>query len=199
MPACGNTCGRCAGAHGDVLNVHTGSVLNVHTERGVGAWGRRGRAGGVSVTHQHQHTTHNEQTHNTEHARWHRQFCLPKFAHVGLSLDPRGSPKETLGSYTFFNLRIDREQHVPDSSNHSLYLIKLFSFSNLEGSSGGNQPPHGSISLSPSPLPPSSTTTKHNTQHTEIETQRQRQRQNPSFTNNLHVRHFPRCSVTKSP
>ena len=33
-PACGNTCGRGAGAHGDVLNVHTVSVLNVHTGRG---------------------------------------------------------------------------------------------------------------------------------------------------------------------
>ena len=26
----------------------------------------------------------------------HRQFCLPKFAHVRLSLDPRGSPKKPL-------------------------------------------------------------------------------------------------------
>ena len=35
-PACGNTSGRGAGTHGDVLNVHTGGggggVLNVHTE-----------------------------------------------------------------------------------------------------------------------------------------------------------------------
>ena len=31
-PACGNTCGRGAGAHGDVLNVHTEGVLNVHTQ-----------------------------------------------------------------------------------------------------------------------------------------------------------------------
>ena len=28
-PACGNTCGRGAGPHRDVLNVHTGGVLNV--------------------------------------------------------------------------------------------------------------------------------------------------------------------------
>ena len=72
-----------------------------------------------------------------------------------------------------FSLRIDREQHVPDSSNHSLYLIKLFSFSNLEGSSAGNQLPEGSISLSPSPpfLPPTPQ------QHTTRNTQRQRQRQ----------------------
>ena len=31
------------------------------------------------------------------------------------------------------SLRISREQHVPDSSNHSLYLMKLFVFSCPEG------------------------------------------------------------------
>ena len=40
---------------------------------------------------------------------------------------------ETFGSFPFSSLRIDREQHVPDSSNHSLSLIKLFSFSCPEG------------------------------------------------------------------
>ena len=68
----------------------------VRTERGVGGrvGGRRGE--GVSVTHQHTrqhphcaHQQHTQRTtHNTEHARCHRQLCLPKFAHVGLSLDP---------------------------------------------------------------------------------------------------------------
>ena len=45
------------------------------------------------IAHQQhtQRTTNKRTTHNTEHARWHRQFCLPKFAHVVLSLDPRGS------------------------------------------------------------------------------------------------------------
>ena len=33
-----------------------------------------------------------------------------------------------------FSLRIDREQLVPESSNHSLYLMNLFIFSNLEES-----------------------------------------------------------------
>ena len=37
--------------------------------------------------------------------------------------------EETFGSFPFSSVRIDREQHVPDSSNHSLSLIKLFSFS----------------------------------------------------------------------
>ena len=36
--------------------------------------------------------------------------------------------KETRGSYTFFSLRIDREQHVPDSSNHSLLPDKAVQF-----------------------------------------------------------------------
>ena len=48
----------------------------------------------------------------------------------------RGSPQETFGSYRFQGMRTGREQHVPDSSNHSLYLIKLFSFSNIEGNFG---------------------------------------------------------------
>ena len=52
------TCGRGAGAHGDVLNLHTAGVLNVHTERGVGG------EEGVSVTHQHQHQHTHEDPHN---------------------------------------------------------------------------------------------------------------------------------------
>ena len=41
--------------------------------------------------------------------------------------------EDTFGSFPFSFLRIDREQHVPDSSNHSLSLVKLFSFSCPEG------------------------------------------------------------------
>ena len=55
----------------------------------------------------------------------HRQFCLQRTAHVGLSLGPAGSPKVTTGSCPCSSLRKDREQHVPDSSNHSLYLMKI--------------------------------------------------------------------------
>ena len=43
-PASGNTCGRGAGTHGDVSNVHTGGVLNVHRVRGVGRRGWRWRS-----------------------------------------------------------------------------------------------------------------------------------------------------------
>ena len=58
----------------------------------------------------------------------HHQFCLPRLVH-------------DLASWILhnFSLRIDREQHVPDSSNHSLYLTKLLSSSypgeTLEGTS----------------------------------------------------------------
>ena len=69
----------------------------------------------------------------------HRQFCLRRTAHVGLSLGPTGSPKVTTGCCPCSSLRKDREQHVPDSSNHSLYIIKLLSSSypgeTLEGTS----------------------------------------------------------------
>ena len=46
---------------------------------------------------------------------------LPNLPHEGATLDPQRFTKKTLGSYTFFSLRLDREQHVPDSSNHSLF------------------------------------------------------------------------------
>ena len=49
----------------------------------------------------------------------------------------------------FWSLRIGREQHVPDSSVHSLYLMKLLSSSSPEGHCEGNQPRDGSICLSP--------------------------------------------------
>ena len=99
---CFSACGRGAGTHGDVLNVHTESVF--------------------------------ESTHGG-----HRQFCLQRTAHAWLSLGPTGSPKVTTGCCPCSSLRKDREQHVPDSSNHSLCLIKLLSNSycaeTLEGTS----------------------------------------------------------------
>ena len=72
------------------------------------------------------------------HTEGHRQFCLPRKAHVEFSLGPRGSPKNPWILHNA-SLRTDREQHVPDSSNHSLYLMKLLSSSypeeTLEGTS----------------------------------------------------------------
>jgi len=46
------------------------------------------------------------------------------------------------------SLRIGRRQHAPDSSHHSLYLVKLFTSSYPEGNFGRNQL-DGSISLLP--------------------------------------------------
>ena len=54
----------------------------------------------------------------------HRQFCSPKFAHK-LS---RASERFTERNPWFLpiqGLRTGQEQHVPESSNHSLYLMKL--------------------------------------------------------------------------
>ena len=78
----------------------------------------------------------------------HRQFCLQRTAHVGLSLGPTGSPKVTTGCCSCSSLRKDREQHVPDFSNHSLYLMKIVKQQLLWWNSGGNQPWDGSICLS---------------------------------------------------
>ena len=138
--------------------------MNIHTGRGEG--GEK-----VSVTHPHTHTHTNTHTLHTTHTRQHPHIAhqqhtqrtnaqhttrkvsspilLTKICpHVGLAPDPRGSPKNPWILH-IFSLRIDREQHVPDSSNHSLYQIKLFNSSSPEGHCGRNQPPDGSICLSP--------------------------------------------------
>ena len=144
----GTTLASGAGTHGDVLNVHTENVLNVDTERGVGVWG-------VSVTHQYQHqhtptpahctpTTHT--THNTQHRTRKVSSPVPltQICHVGLS---RASEVYHFTALTFRALL--RDNNVPDSSDHSLHLKKLFNSSSPEGHRGRNQPPGGSICLSP--------------------------------------------------
>ena len=85
-----------------------------------------------------------------------RQFCLPRKVHVEFSLGPTEVHQRNPWILHIFSLRMNREQHVSDSSNHSLHLIKPFNLSNIEGNFGGDQQPDGSISLSPSPflLPP---------------------------------------------
>ena len=74
-PACVTTCGRGAGTHGDVLNLHKEGFF-VHTHGREGERRERGEGG-------------------------HRQFCLPRKAHEEFSLGPTSSPKETVGSYPF--------------------------------------------------------------------------------------------------
>ena len=56
------------------------------------------------------------------------KFCLQRKAHVEFSLGPREVHQSNHWIFQFSSLRTDREQHVPDSSNHSLYLMKLFVF-----------------------------------------------------------------------
>ena len=79
-----------------------------------------------------------------------------------------------------FSLRIGREQHVPYSSNQSLCLIQLFSFSIIAENFGGNQLPDSSISFSPSTT--NTTTTQHHTKHTETDTHREKQHFQACFT-----------------
>ena len=67
-------------------------------------------------------------------------------------------------------------------------LIKLFSFSNLEGNFGGNQRPDGSISLYPSPSLPSSSLHHHNHNNTERQRKR-REKETQLFSSLLH--HLP--------
>ena len=74
----------------------------------------------------------------------------PKFAHVWSSLGPRVPPKKPMDLTHFQFENTSREQHVAESSNHSLCLVKLFSFSNPGWHCGGR---HGSVCLLP-PLPP---------------------------------------------
>ena len=69
-------------------------------------------------------------------------------AHVELSLAPEVH-QSNHWILPIKSLRLGREQHVPDSSNHPLYMMKLFNSSFLEGNFGGNQLLDGSISLSP--------------------------------------------------
>ena len=44
---------------------------------------------------------------------------------------------------------LQRHKHVPDSSNHSLHLLRLFNSSSPEGHCGGNQLLDGSVCVSP--------------------------------------------------
>ena len=81
-----------------VAGIH-GDVLNVHTEAFL-----------------------------NPHTGGRRQFCLPRKAHVEFSVGLREVHQRNRWIIHIFSLRTDREQHVSDSSNHSLYLIKLFSF-----------------------------------------------------------------------
>ena len=86
-----------------------------------------------------------------------RQFCLRSKAHVEVLLGHREvHQRNSWLDQTHFQFENRSRTTCPDSSNHSLYLIKLFNSSYTEGHCGGNQQPDGSICLSPLSLPPSS-------------------------------------------
>ena len=125
----------------------------------------------------------------------HRQFCLPNLPTLVIT-SFRGSPKKLL-DLSHSSLRKDREQHVPDSSNYSLYLMKLFSFSNLEENFGGNQQPDGSSCLSNSPSlpsPPPPQPQPPHTTHRDKETETQRQRETEKEDSEKDVSHFKLAS-----
>ena len=58
-------------------------------------------------------------------------------------------PRLTEISITLTFWALHRHKHVPDSSDHSLYLVKLLNSNSPEEHCEGNQPPDGSICLSP--------------------------------------------------
>ena len=82
-----------------------------------------------------------------------------RMAHAEFSLGTREVHQRTPWIFPFSGLRTGREQHVPDSSNHSLYLIKLFNSSSSVGHCGGNQLSDGSVCISP--ISPSRTNDLH--------------------------------------
>ena len=109
--------------------------------------------------------------------RSHRQFCLPRKAHVQFSLAPEIFNKETLGSYTFSSLR--SRTTCPRFLQSFALPDKAASFSNLEGNFVGNQQLDGSVGLFPSPLlppPPPQPQPRPPQQHTTHNPQRQRHR-----------------------
>ena len=75
VPVCSGTTRTCVSTCARGPGTH-GDVLNVHT--GTLRMNTQQEGGGG-----------------------HRQFCLPKFAHVGLSCAPEKFTKEALGSYPF--------------------------------------------------------------------------------------------------
>ena len=98
---CVTTCGRGAGTHGDVLNLHM-EVFGTDTRRRMEE--KRERGGGLTVSSANHETAHVELSRALERFTERNPWFLP-----------------------IQGLRKGREQHVPESYNHSLYLMKLLS------------------------------------------------------------------------
>ena len=138
-----STCERGASIHWKVLNVHTETFwtdtrglsachTTHHTAHTPQHKTQLTRHNSPDTTHktQHNNAQHNNAQHNNHHNRPHHRHHMhshtqhnssPKFAHVGLS---RASEVHQNKHWILhiFSLKIDREQDVADSSNHSLYL-----------------------------------------------------------------------------
>ena len=134
------------------------------------------------------HTESCGRTHGEE-GECHRQFCLPEFAHVGLSLGPRGPAKKPL-DLTHFKFVIGREQHVADSSDHSLYLMKLLRSSYLERTAEGVS--CEMVRFVSSSSPSSSTTTTTTTHNNHNNPQRQQEQHARTQTTDGTTQHTQR-------
>ena len=135
---CGNTCARGAGTHGDVLNLHT-EVFGTDTW-GRGRRGERGEGGSPSV------------------------LLTKKSPRRVLTWPHRFTERNPL-ILPIQGLRIDREQLVPESSNHSLHLMNLFIFSNLEESAHTTDT--NTNTKTQTPTQQTQTPTQRHTQHTQ--------------------------------
>ena len=109
---CVTTCGRGAGTHGDVLNLHTEVFWDGHTGE------RRGE----------------EREGEEREGRGSPSVLLTKKSPRRVLTWPHKFTERNPWILPIRSFRIDREQLVPESSNHSLYLMNLFIFSNLEES-----------------------------------------------------------------
>ena len=92
LATCVTTCGRGAGTHGDVLNLHT-EVFGTDTKRRGGRGERGERRGGVTVSSANHETAHVELSRASERFTERNPWFLP-----------------------IQGLRTGQEQHVPDEA-----------------------------------------------------------------------------------
>ena len=103
------TSARGAGTHGGVLNLHTGTFLNVHTPSL------------PSSNAPHTHAKKKRDKNEGEQEEVTVSSAYQNLPTYGYHVIQRFTT-ETIGCYPLSSLRISREQHVPDSSNHSLCM-----------------------------------------------------------------------------
>ena len=111
VPVCTGTARTCRNTCARVAGLH-GDVLNAHTEA---FWTDTRRRGGPSSV-------------------LHAKKCPRRVLAC-----PREVHQRKPCIVPILSLSIGRTRHVPESSNHSLYLLKLFNASSPEGTFGWNQ------------------------------------------------------------